>query len=174
MPPQRMHIICSHHVYGAKYGRREYDRIDTIAKICTVLIFATWIVVGGTTILFGRPLLSMYSSDPKVIRWHGAYENHDGCVFCMWCNERISGLTRAMAFRAAYAQHFDRCMYYENSLACYHFRLVSYTCSAVFMLPDYLGIGRTWSGCDLLLCPQANPQAGHLWSTISSNLQRIK
>ena len=46
---------------------QKYERIDTIAKVCTVLIFATWIILCGTILLFGRPLLGLYTSDPEVI-----------------------------------------------------------------------------------------------------------
>ena len=52
---------------GQNMGAKKYDRIDTIAKVCTVLIFATWILLGGLTMLFGRPLLGLYTSDPAVI-----------------------------------------------------------------------------------------------------------
>ncbi len=52
---------------GQNMGAKKYDRIDTIAKVCTVLIFATWILLGGATLLFGRPLLGIYTSDPEVI-----------------------------------------------------------------------------------------------------------
>jgi len=52
---------------GQNMGAKKYDRIDTIAKLCTVLIFATWILLGGIVMLFGRPLLSIYTSDPEVI-----------------------------------------------------------------------------------------------------------
>lgn len=52
---------------GQNMGAKKYNRIDTIAKVCTALIFATWIVLGGTTLLFGRPLLGIYTSDPEVI-----------------------------------------------------------------------------------------------------------
>lgn len=52
---------------GQSMGAKKYDRIDAIARICTVLIFATWIILGGATLLFGKPLLGMYTSDPKVI-----------------------------------------------------------------------------------------------------------
>ncbi|HHW47348.1 MAG TPA: MATE family efflux transporter [Clostridiaceae bacterium] len=52
---------------GQNMGAKKYDRIDTIAKIFTVLIFATWILVSGATLLFGRPLLGMYTSDTEVI-----------------------------------------------------------------------------------------------------------
>jgi len=52
---------------GQNMGAKKYERIDTIAKICTALVFATWIVLGGMTILFGRAFLSFYTSDPEVI-----------------------------------------------------------------------------------------------------------
>ncbi len=52
---------------GQNMGAKKYDRIDTIAKVCTALVFATWIIVGGAVVLFGRPLLSIYTSDPGVI-----------------------------------------------------------------------------------------------------------
>lgn len=53
---------------GQNMGAKKYDRIDTIAKVCTVLIFATWLILGGATLIFGRPLLSIYTSDPEVIK----------------------------------------------------------------------------------------------------------
>lgn len=52
---------------GQNMGAKKYNRIDTVAKVCTVLIFATWILIGGATLLFGRPLLSLYTSDPEVV-----------------------------------------------------------------------------------------------------------
>ncbi|HBG00125.1 MAG TPA: MATE family efflux transporter [Firmicutes bacterium] len=52
---------------GQSMGAEDYDKIDEIAKISTVFVFATWIVLGGLTILFGRPLLSLYTGDPEVI-----------------------------------------------------------------------------------------------------------
>jgi len=52
---------------GQNMGAKKYDRIDTVAKVCTVLIFATWILLGGAVIVFGRPLLSLYATDPNII-----------------------------------------------------------------------------------------------------------
>ena len=52
---------------GQNMGAKKYDRIDTVAKVCTVLIFTTWILLGGLTWLFGRPLLGLYTSDQAVI-----------------------------------------------------------------------------------------------------------
>ncbi|MDP4089370.1 MAG: MATE family efflux transporter, partial [Bacillota bacterium] len=53
---------------GQNIGAKKYDRIDTVAKVCTVLIFGTWLILGGTILLFGRPLLGIYTSDPEVIK----------------------------------------------------------------------------------------------------------
>lgn len=52
---------------GQNMGAKEYNRIDIIAKICTILIFVTWIILGGVALLFGRSFLSMYVSDPEII-----------------------------------------------------------------------------------------------------------
>jgi len=52
---------------GQNMGAKKYDRIDTIAKVCTLLIFATWIIMSGAILLFGKSLLYMYTSDPEVM-----------------------------------------------------------------------------------------------------------
>ena len=52
---------------GQNMGAKKYKRIDSIAKVCTVLIFASWLLLGGATVLFARPLLSIFTSDPRVI-----------------------------------------------------------------------------------------------------------
>jgi len=52
---------------GQNMGAKKYDRIDTIARICTVLILAIWIVLGGRTMLVSKPLLRIFTSDPRVI-----------------------------------------------------------------------------------------------------------
>ncbi len=52
---------------GQNMGAKKYDRIDTVAKVCTVLIFATWILLGSATVFFGRSLLGLYTADPEVI-----------------------------------------------------------------------------------------------------------
>lgn len=52
---------------GQNMGAKKYERIDTIAKVCTVLIFVTWALVGGVTWIFSRPLLGLYTTNPDVI-----------------------------------------------------------------------------------------------------------
>jgi putative MATE family efflux protein len=52
---------------GQNMGAKKYDRIDSIAKVCTVLIFVTWILISGAILIFGRQLIGMYTPDSKVI-----------------------------------------------------------------------------------------------------------
>jgi len=52
---------------GQNMGAKKYDRIDTIAKVCTVFVFSTWIVMCSLILLLGRPLLHIFTTDPEVI-----------------------------------------------------------------------------------------------------------
>jgi len=52
---------------GQNVGAKKPERVDTVAKICTMLVFVTWFVLGGLVILFGRQLLGIYVSEPEVI-----------------------------------------------------------------------------------------------------------
>jgi len=84
---------------GQNMGARKYDRIDTIAKVCTVLIFSTWILLGGAILLFGRPMLGIYTSDPKVIEL-GMLRLNVMMVAYFTCGMMnvYPGLTRAMGY----------------------------------------------------------------------------
>ena len=52
---------------GQHMGARKYARIDAIAKAFMVLVLATWLLLGGAMVLFSRPLVSLYTTDPVVI-----------------------------------------------------------------------------------------------------------
>lgn len=52
---------------GQSMGAEEYDRIDEIAKISVIFVFATWIILGGAVVFFGRNLLGIYTTNPEVI-----------------------------------------------------------------------------------------------------------
>jgi putative efflux protein, MATE family len=84
---------------GQNMGAKKYDRIDKVAKTCTVLIFATWIVLGGLTMLFSRPLLSIFTSDPEVIRL-GMVRINVMMIAYFTCGimNVFPGLTRGMGF----------------------------------------------------------------------------
>jgi putative MATE family efflux protein len=53
---------------GQNMGAKKFSRIDSIAKVCTVLIFATWLIMGGVILLFGRTLLGIFTTDQNVIQ----------------------------------------------------------------------------------------------------------
>jgi putative MATE family efflux protein len=84
---------------GQNMGAKKYNRIDTIAKVCTVLIFATWIIMGGLTVIFGKSLLGIFTSDPEVIKLGALRMNIMMCAFftCGMMNV-YPGLTRAMGY----------------------------------------------------------------------------
>ena len=84
---------------GQNMGAKKYERIDTIAKVCTALIFATWIILGGATLFFGRQLLGIYTSDSEVIKLGMLRMNIMMVAFftCGMMNV-YPGLTRAMGY----------------------------------------------------------------------------
>ena len=84
---------------GQNMGAKKYDRIDKVAKICTILIFVTWILIGGLTMLFSRPLLSIFTSDPEVIRL-GVIRINVLMIAYFTCGimNVYPGLTRGMGF----------------------------------------------------------------------------
>lgn len=84
---------------GQNMGAKKYDRIDTIAKVCTLLIFATWIVLGGVTMLFGRQLISIFTPDLNVIEL-GMQRLKIIMVVYFTCGimNVYPGLTRGMGF----------------------------------------------------------------------------
>lgn len=84
---------------GQNMGAKKYDRIDTIAKVCTVLVLATWIILGGTIVLLGRPLLGIFTSDSEVIKL-GMLRLNVMMVAYFTCGimNVYPGLTRAMGY----------------------------------------------------------------------------
>ena len=84
---------------GQSMGARKFDQIDTIAKVCTILIFVTWIVLGGATLLFGRSLLGLYTSNPEVIEL-GMLRMKVMMAAYFTCGTMsvFPGLTRAMGY----------------------------------------------------------------------------
>jgi Na+-driven multidrug efflux pump len=84
---------------GQNMGAKKYDRIDSVAKVCTILIFATWILIGGATMLFGRQLLGIYTSDLEVIKL-GILRINVMMVAYFTCGTMnvYPGLTRGMGY----------------------------------------------------------------------------
>ncbi|WP_234122776.1 MATE family efflux transporter [Clostridium hydrogenum] len=84
---------------GQNMGAKKYNRIDTIAKVCTALIFATWIILGGVTVIFSKQLLGIFTSDPEVIKL-GILRIKVMMVAYFTCGMMnvYPGLTRAMGY----------------------------------------------------------------------------
>lgn len=84
---------------GQSMGAEDYDRIDEIAKVSTVFIFATWVILGGLITLFGRGLLGFYTSNPEVIEL-GFSRLKIMMVVYFSCGTMnvYPGLTRAMGY----------------------------------------------------------------------------
>ena len=84
---------------GQNMGAKKYDRIDNIAKVCTVLIFATWILLGGSILFFGRSLLGIYTSNQEVIKL-GTLRMNIMMVAYFTCGimSVYPGLTRGMGY----------------------------------------------------------------------------
>jgi putative MATE family efflux protein len=84
---------------GQNMGAKKYDRIDTVAKLCTVLIFVTWAILGGAVMLLGRPLLGIYTSDPKVVELAMLRLNvMMALYFTLGIMNVYPGLTRGMGY----------------------------------------------------------------------------
>lgn len=84
---------------GQSMGARRYDEIDAIAKVCAVLIFATWILLGGATLVFGRSLLGFYTSNPEVIELGMLHMKiMMAAYFACGTMSVFPGLTRAMGY----------------------------------------------------------------------------
>lgn len=84
---------------GQSMGAEDYDRIDEIAKVTTVFIFVTWILLGSATLIFGRNLLAFYTSDPAVLDL-GMIRMKLMMVVYFTCGAMnvFPGLTRAMGY----------------------------------------------------------------------------
>jgi putative MATE family efflux protein len=84
---------------GQNMGAKKYDRIDTTAKVCTILVFATWIVLGGATVFFGRQMLAIFTSNPEIIEM-GMLRLKVMMVAFFTCGMMnvFPGLTRAMGY----------------------------------------------------------------------------
>ncbi|HHX02365.1 MAG TPA: MATE family efflux transporter [Firmicutes bacterium] len=84
---------------GQSMGAKKYERIDSIAKVCTGLVFSTWIVLSGVVLLFGRTVLGIYTNNPEVIEL-GMVRMQIMMVAYFTCGimNVFPGLTRGMGY----------------------------------------------------------------------------
>lgn len=52
---------------GQNYGAKKYDRVRKLLPICFGVLIVSSFGLGALLLAFGRPLLSIYNSDPQVI-----------------------------------------------------------------------------------------------------------
>lgn len=52
---------------GQNLGAKKFDRINKVLLRCMLLVTAVGLTLGCTAYLLGRPLLSLYTSDPQVM-----------------------------------------------------------------------------------------------------------
>lgn len=52
---------------GQNVGARRWDRLRRVCSACAVSVMLTGFVIGAVLVLGGRPLLSLYDTDPQVI-----------------------------------------------------------------------------------------------------------
>ena len=54
---------------GQNYGARKFKRIAKIALICELLVIVVGIILSGLVLIFSKPLLSLYTTEPEVIQY---------------------------------------------------------------------------------------------------------
>lgn len=123
---------------GQNMGAKKYDRIDDIAKVCTILIFATWIILGGMILLSGRQLLGVFTSDPEVIKL-GMLRMKIMIVVYFTCGTMnvYPGLTRGMGYSimpmlcTLIGACILRIVWLSTIFAWYHTEIILFVCYPV-------------------------------------------
>ena len=54
---------------GQNMGAKKYERVGKIMRICVLSVAAVGTVLGSAGMIFARPLLSIYTTDPQVIEY---------------------------------------------------------------------------------------------------------
>ncbi len=82
-------------------GAEQYKRIDRIFVRCLLMVSGIGLVLGVGAYLFGHPLLSLYTSDPEVVRY-GLLRMSVICVFYLLCGlmDVMAGTIRGMGYSA--------------------------------------------------------------------------
>ncbi len=87
---------------GQNIGAGNPKRVDSIVKVDLVFVFITWILLGGAMMLFSRPLLSIYTSDPEVIEL-GVIKVNVMMIVYFTCGimNTVPGVMRGMGYSIA-------------------------------------------------------------------------
>ncbi len=84
---------------GQNFGARKYKRIVKVLGIALVCVSIVGLVMGNLAVLFGKPLLSLYSDDPEVIKF-GVLRITYICTLYFLCGtmDVSSGVMRGMGY----------------------------------------------------------------------------
>ena len=84
---------------GQNYGARKYDRIKKIMWLSLICVTVTGLLFGGTFIIFAKPLLHLYTTDPAVITY-GVLRIRYICAAYFLCGtmDTIVGVLRGMGY----------------------------------------------------------------------------
>ncbi len=84
---------------GQNYGAKKYKRILKVLGIALVCVSIVGLVMGNLAVLFGKPLLGLYSKDPEVIQY-GVLRITYICTLYFLCGtmDVASGVMRGMGY----------------------------------------------------------------------------
>jgi len=84
---------------GQNVGARQYHRVRRILWICLGTVTLVGMAIGGLFYLFAGPLLSVYNTDPEVIR-QGMIRMHIICATYFLCGvmEVLTGQLRGLGY----------------------------------------------------------------------------
>ena len=84
---------------GQNYGARKYDRIAKVLGISLACVSIVGLTMGNLSVLFGRPLLSLYTDDPNVVSY-GLLRITYICTLYFLCGtmDVASGVMRGMGY----------------------------------------------------------------------------
>ena len=84
---------------GQNYGARKYERLKKVLGIALACVSVVGIVMGNAAVLFAKPLLSLYTTDPEVLRF-GILRITYICTLYFLCGtmDVCSGVLRGMGY----------------------------------------------------------------------------
>ncbi len=84
---------------GQNYGAKKYDRINKVLWIALACVSIVGLTMGNLSVLFGRPLLSLYTDDPNVVTY-GLLRITYICTLYFLCGtmDVASGVMRGMGY----------------------------------------------------------------------------
>ncbi|MBQ1985717.1 MAG: MATE family efflux transporter [Clostridia bacterium] len=84
---------------GQNMGAKKYERVGKIMRICVLSVAAVGTILGSAGMIFARPLLSIYTTDPQVIEY-GVNRMLLVCLPYMICGvmDTLVGSMRGMGY----------------------------------------------------------------------------